>query len=129
DGIGVKLFGRIPRWLVAENIHHEKAWADSPQLAMGEAARYCPICLHEDAYWRAHWEHAFYTVCHVHGLWMRESCKRCGEEVTWRRASLSRCICGSSFADDSSPSEQNAPFAEVALTKLIFNKLKLHANT
>lgn len=93
--IGSLLHGRIPIWL--------RIAGDSPcstnklneKHILGARARFCPECFAEKPYWRLHWEHALYTVCHQHGCLLVERCPQCSKELTWDRSQLGYCDCTS----------------------------------
>ena len=57
-------------------------------------ARFCPLCLAEDAYWRVEWELLFHDACATHQAWLVDQCTSCGKKLTWQRNMLLRCSCG-----------------------------------
>lgn len=57
-------------------------------------ARYCPLCLASESYWRAAWELSFYDACSDHGVWLIDQCSTCNGLIQWGRDHTLRCQCG-----------------------------------
>ncbi|SMF08469.1 TniQ family protein [Pseudogulbenkiania subflava] len=56
--------------------------------------RWCPLCLREQAYWRANWSLTLVTACNAHGLLLLDRCSSCGRHVLWSSGDLTHCQCG-----------------------------------
>jgi hypothetical protein len=61
---------------------------------------------------RLGWELSFADACVGCGRWLVDTCHACGELMSWSRAVIHRCDCGSSLLD------QVAPLAPIALVDL-----------
>ena len=83
-------------------------------------ARFCPICLAEDAYWRVEWELLFNDVCTQHQIWLVDSCSSCNKPISWTRDSLIRCECGADLRLELSSS---CPDSIVVLSKILKHKI------
>ncbi len=82
-------------------------------------ARYCPLCIAEQPYWKLAWELLFVDSCVTHGVWLVDTCNACGAQLTWNRARLLQCDCGAPLrAQPTKPS----PFAVNMLSKLLEEK-------
>ena len=67
----------------------------NPRVWNHAHGRFCPLCLAEDAHWRAGWELLFHDACPEHGVWLIDRCGSCGDKLSWGRDHLLRCQCGS----------------------------------
>lgn len=72
-----------------------KLWQEEKRVWNTKYARYCPVCLINHGYWKVEWELNFYDACHHHNVWLVDQCSSCGGKITWNRAQLNRCNCGS----------------------------------
>lgn len=93
--------------------NHKSSWNH-------QNARFCPLCLAEDPYWRAGWELYFHDACPVHGVWMIDKCSSCWEPLVWNRPDLVRCRCG---ADLRTESARECPDNVIWLAKILTSKL------
>jgi hypothetical protein len=83
-------------------------------------ARFCPLCLADEAYWRAGWEVYFHDACPTHEMWLVDQCSSCGKTIPWNRKSLLRCNCG---ADLRLEVARECPVEVASLSKVIAAKL------
>ncbi|TFW72353.1 hypothetical protein C3Y98_04405 [Methylotenera oryzisoli] len=83
-------------------------------------ARFCPICLAEDPYWRVGWEMYFYDACHEHEVWLIDHCSSCGKPLSWQRERVVRCQCGADLRMEipAHSTKSVAYLARVMLAKL-----------
>lgn len=95
-----------------------------PRTWNTRCSRFCPVCLQEEASWRAEWELLFYDACTLHGVWMIDRCSSCGKAVSWKRSHVLRCDCG---ADLRAEFAQPAPAEVISLAMVLSNKLRRHA--
>jgi len=79
-----------------------------------KSAAYCPSCLRRDGFGRLGWELAFADACAACGHWLVDTCRDCGELVSWKRASMRSCDCGGDLLDQSAP---QAPDSLVQLSR------------
>lgn len=63
-------------------------------------SRCCPQCLADDPAWQVGWELLFHDVCPRHGVWLIDQCSSCHQPLTWKRAHLLRCPCGSDLREE-----------------------------
>lgn len=73
------------------------AWLGRPvrrQLVRTKHRRWCPACLWEKPYHRAHWDLLPIGVCHQHKLALASQCPKCRERVRWPGKSIVTCRCG-----------------------------------
>lgn len=78
-------------------------------------AAYCPACLCRGRFGRLGWELTFADACAHCGRWLVDTCPGCGELVSWKRAAIESCDCGSSLLNQSTPM---APDSLVCLSRL-----------
>jgi hypothetical protein len=79
-------------------------WQSETRVWNTQHARFCPQCLSEHGHWKVEWELNFYDVCHLHQVWLVDQCSSCGDKISWKRAQLRRCSCGSILnAEQSKP--------------------------
>lgn len=89
----------LPDVLLDPDLHrHVKMVSESLKLQKRawnlRYCRFCPLCLRQDAHWRAGWEIMFHDACPIHGVWLIDRCSSCGTDISWQRNSLIRCQCG-----------------------------------
>lgn len=88
--------------------HISTLWETETRVWNKHNSRYCPQCLIEDGTWKVEWELNFYDVCHHHQVWLVDQCTTCGKKLTWQRAQLTRCSCGSILhAEQTKPCPSN----------------------
>ena len=117
---------------VDPDLHHQMQyismlWMQESRVWNLQYARFCPQCLAEHGYWKVEWELNFYDVCHHHQIWLIDQCSSCGEKITWHRAMLNRCSCGSVLQAEASKSCP-VSMSDVA-TALSLKILRLHDET
>lgn len=85
-----RVFGVLPRrWFSAP-----------PPLGLSVAdfnhsvRRWCPLCLAERQLLNGVWEMKLVCACQVHGIWLHDTCPRCGEPQRWAGTEIRRCHCG-----------------------------------
>jgi hypothetical protein len=98
-----------------------KLWRTEARVWNLQHARFCPHCLEEHGYWKVEWELNFYDVCHHHHVWLVDQCSSCGNKLSWSRAQLNRCTCGSILhAEQSKPCPSNmADIAKAISVKIL----------
>ena len=64
--------------------------------------RWCPLCLREGGVLPGQWTLKLVCTCPKHGIWLKESCSRCGANLRWSEVVLSggQCPCGARLMDD-----------------------------
>ncbi len=92
--------GLLPDLALDPDLHRKISNVQSlltsyPRIWNHHSCRFCPLCLNQDAHWRAEWELLFHDACVIHGVWLIDQCSSCGMSVSWNRLSLVRCQCGS----------------------------------
>lgn len=88
-----ELFGRIRAI--------SSLWTTEKKLWNHKFARFCPLCLAEEPYWRADWEIYYQDACPDHGIWLVDRCSSCNQHVPWNRRSVIRCECGADLRGES----------------------------
>jgi hypothetical protein len=73
-------------------------YEDSPYV-LRVFLRVCPLCMSEDPYWRAQWDHAFSVSCHRHKVQLMDRCSGCGKLLRRGFGRLTHCSCGTSYSD------------------------------
>lgn len=63
---------------------------------------YCPLCLHERAFWRKSWTLRPFSVCPKHHVYLLRDCQICGAQLHSGRGKLTICECGANLAEMSS---------------------------
>lgn len=58
----------------------------------------CSLCLNEGRPCEVFWELAQATVCPIHRVNLTTLCSGCGKHISWSRAKVRQCKCGSDFA-------------------------------
>lgn len=81
-----------------------------------QTSRYCPECLRVHALWKQEWELAIMTVCSRHGRLLIDTCKKCGDALTWKRQRLFHCDCGAGLKHAEA---ENADKFSIELAKCI----------
>lgn len=56
--------------------------------------RACPACLRERLVWWAIWDLGLVAACPIHRCLLLNQCPHCKKMLTWRRAAIERCCCG-----------------------------------
>lgn len=87
--------------------------------------RFCPICLGDEPYWRACWELALVTECHVHKVGLVQKCPCCHEDLSWICSRIEECgSCGASLfiAKPSEPLEAALWISEELSRRLLYQK-------
>lgn len=98
DLMGTAIFGFVPKWLCELGTLVVVPPGFAQKYCLGLRARCCVACLSVAPYWRAIWEHRLYVACHVHGLELVDTCPACKSKLSWKRASMMRCRCGSEIS-------------------------------
>lgn len=64
--------------------------------------RWCPLCLREGGVLPGQWTLKLVCSCPKHGTWLKESCSRCGANLSWSEVvqSEGQCPCGARLMDD-----------------------------
>jgi hypothetical protein len=64
--------------------------------------RWCHLCLREGCVLSGQWTLKLVCTCPKHGTWLKESCSRCGANLSWSEVvqSEGRCPCGASLMGD-----------------------------
>lgn len=72
--------------------------------------RYCPHCLEENNYYRAHWFLSTSIACLKHNVLLVDRCPSCAKKIRHRRSKIGYCQCGESlaFQYDYEPTEKVA---------------------
>lgn len=96
--VGTTIFGFVPKWLDISETPAVVPAVFEQRLCLGRRARCCAACLSAVPYGQAIWEHRLYVACHLHGLELVETCHACGSPLSWKRASMTRCHCGSEIS-------------------------------
>lgn len=80
--------------------------------------RWCPLCLREGFVLPGQWTLKLVCTCPKHGIWLKESCSRCGAHLSWSEVvqSEGQCPCGARLIDDDT---EEADSDVRALTHLI----------
>lgn len=100
--------------------HYSSLWHNEIKVWNVQYARFCPHCLVESGYWKVEWELNFYDVCHLHHVFLVDQCSSCGRKVTWQRALLNRCSCGSILHAEETKA---CPQSMIEISKVISNKI------
>ena len=85
---------RLEPELLARIRHLSSLWNTENGLWNHRFARFCPLCLADQPYWRADWELYFQDACPEHGAWLVDHCTSCQQPLSWNRKSIVRCDCG-----------------------------------
>lgn len=59
--------------------------------------RVCPKCLVTFKYIDSIWDFRFASACPIHGVYLLDECRECGEPLSWNRAAIDYCDCGASL--------------------------------
>lgn len=107
-----RVFGVLPRrWFSAP-----------PPLGLSVAdfnhsvRRWCPVCLAERQVLDGVWGLKLVCACQVHGIWLHDTCPRCGEPQRWAGTEIHRCHCGALL---SSSAPDAADEAVLKLTRAV----------
>jgi hypothetical protein len=61
--------------------------------------RWCPLCLKDGKFLQGHWSLKLSCICLQHGVWLRDTCPRCGAICGWSGVLHTRCSCLADLAD------------------------------
>lgn len=127
----MKVHGLLPDVVMDPDLHQvvdtvSDLLQNQPRVWNHRHGRYCPVCLTEDAYWRAGWELLFHDACPEHKVWLVDKCSSCGENLSWSRDSLLRCQCGSDLRTEQ---VRNCPDNVAYLSEVLAQKLQPKQHT
>ncbi len=73
---------------------------DLPPAALREdCSAVCPHCLKASPHVRQLWSLASYVSCHIHGVQMLRSCRKCKAALSYHRGAPHVCSCGADFTE------------------------------
>lgn len=112
------LFGPLPAHWGHPKVPLELGMADFNQTQ----GRWCPLCLREECTVPGQWTLKLACTCSKHGVWLQETCSRCGANLSWSDVAQSegRCHCGASLSE---PAVEEASDDVQALTSLLCGNL------
>ena len=84
--------------------------------------RACPVCLDQKPYHRAVWDLRLFSTCPLHAVRLLEACPACGQALSWRSGSITRCDCGQEL---SKAPAHTVPESELKGLKYLYGLLGL----
>ncbi|WP_331327834.1 TniQ family protein [Methylobacterium fujisawaense] len=82
-------------------------------------AKACPLCLREQPFSKAVWRLRVWTCCPIHGVYLVDSCPKCGKLLAYQRPGVDRCVDPDCDGRPSEASTVPASSAELELLALI----------